>query len=196
MVTGTRGHIDPLFYSLLSPIDLLFNDSHKIFDNLSPNDPFFLKTFHQNLHFFRNFCQKWSGKICIFTQKIGQICLILTVCSPFVVFSLNDPLFRRKIYHRKPLVSSCCPSTPITSKVECPPPHHICYRLTITSWPSFETVDFTYALCTAWNWRIPGLSFSQKMFLSGVYHRKVLLIFSFQWIVMILKFSFNQLSSP
>ena len=50
------------------------------------------------------------------------------------VFLLHDPPFGEKNLIERPLALSCCPSTPVTFKVECPPPPFlflfICYIYT------------------------------------------------------------------
>ena len=114
--------IDPLFRLALTQWPPLFNNSQPILDNFSPNDPLFRQYFVKFDFFPRNFCQ-----ICVqihtLRGKFTKICLILTVWLRFCWSShWMTPFFGEKSLTERPLVLSCCPSTPVTSKVECPPP--------------------------------------------------------------------------
>ena len=129
---GERGHIDPLFSTRSHPLTPFFhslssNDSlfliiHNQFWTISHRMTPFLGNISSNLMFFQNFCQ-----ICVqihtLRGKFTKICLILTVWPRFCWSShWMTPFFGEKSLTERPLVLSCCPSTPVTSKVECPPP--------------------------------------------------------------------------
>ena len=108
------GHIDPFFQLALTQWPLFLNNSQHIFDNLSPNDPFFWH-FVNIVKFLSTMCQHLY-----FTCKI---CLIPTVWPPFLVRSFHWwPPYLEKNLTEGPLVSGCFPSIPVTSQVKCPPP--------------------------------------------------------------------------
>ena len=94
-----------------------------IFDNLSPNDPYFDNMSKFSFFvFFLNFCQK-CVQICILCGKLANICIILTIWSPFFGCLTNwPPFFGEKSLTERRLPLSCCPSIPVTSKVEYPHP--------------------------------------------------------------------------
>ena len=103
--------------------DPLFEKSQTIFDNFSLNEPFW-QHFVKHCHLFcRNCCQRCVQSY-ILLGKLTKICLSVWYhfFFFFFVFSLNFLLFRRKksLIDRPPIFSSCCPSIPVSSKVECP----------------------------------------------------------------------------
>ena len=96
-------HWTPFLNSLLLS-DPLFNNSQPIFDNLSPTVLKFLFKMCPNLYF---------------SLKLTKVCLILTVWPPYL-WSSHLP-FWKTLFTKRPLLSSYCPSTPITSKLNAPP---------------------------------------------------------------------------
>ena len=57
-----------------------------------------------------------------FAKTMTKMCLILTVWPPFLFSHWMTPLFAEKSLTERLLIWSCCPSNPVTSKVECPSP--------------------------------------------------------------------------
>ena len=127
-----RGCMDTLnpFFNSLSPIDPLLRLA------LTEWPPFliihnqFLTIFHQMTpffwqHFVKNFqfLSKNMSKFVFCAENVSQICLFSPFDRPFFGLLTEWPPFsEKKFLTERPLVLSCCPSTPVTSKVECPPP--------------------------------------------------------------------------
>ena len=99
----------------------LFNNLQPIFDNLSPNDPYF-----DNMSKFSFFFLKFLSNMCpnlYFMWKIGQYLYNSHHLIPFFGCLTNwPPFFGEKSLTERRLPLSCCPSIPVTSKVEYPPP--------------------------------------------------------------------------
>ena len=104
------------FFDSFSSNDPLFDNSQHIFSKSLTEWPplwhHFVKIF--NLY-FQNYCQKWTSvQICILPGMLAKICL--TVWPPIFWSShWMNPLFREKALTERSLVSSSCPSTPVTS---------------------------------------------------------------------------------
>ena len=110
LVTGERGHIDPLFSTRSHPLTPFFhslssNDSlfliiHNQFWTISHRMTPFLGNISSNSIFSEIFVKYVSNSF--FAWKIYQNLSYSHRLTPILlVFSLNDPLFRRKISHRK-----------------------------------------------------------------------------------------------
>ena len=130
-MTGERGHIDPLFSTRSHPLTPFFhslssNDSlfliiHNQFWTISHRMTPFLGNILSNLIFFPKFLSNMCPNS-YFAWKIYQNLSYSHRLTPILlVFSLNDPLFRRKISHRKTPSFELLSEHPVTSKVECPP---------------------------------------------------------------------------
>ena len=111
------------FFYLISPNDPLFNNSQPIFGNFLQNDPLFRKHFVKFSLFFQIFVKNVSKFICC-TKNLPKFVLLSSFdCPPpyFLSSHWMTPPFWRKSLTGRPMVLSCCPSTPVTSKVKCSP---------------------------------------------------------------------------